>query len=142
MIGVLVFTAALAGTQTFDADALPKAQAEIKATCEATPMLTVRWDAFGDDEPAAQSLMTSGLGFLTTAFATVCKDATLKGEVAKQIAKISLSQAYGAADPVIYLSERTLHVEYLWVKGEPAPDATYVAAEIASRLRSEEAEAP
>jgi hypothetical protein len=142
MIGVLVFAAALAGTQAFDADALPKAQAEIKTACGAAPTLAVRWEAFGDDEPAAQSLMTSGLAFLTTAFATVCKDATLKGEVAKQIAKISLSQAYGAADPVIYLSERTLHIEYLWVKGEPAPDAAYVAAEIASRLRGEEAEAP
>jgi hypothetical protein len=142
MIAVIVLAATLAGTQAFDAEAVPKAQADITAACGATPALTVRWTAFGDDEPAAQSLMTSGLAFLTSAFATVCSDATLKGEVAKQIAKITLSQAYGAADPVIYLSERTLHIEYLWVKGEPAPDAAYVAAEITSRLKGEEAEAP
>jgi hypothetical protein len=142
MIAVIVLAAALAGTQAFDAQAVPKAQADIAAACGAAPALAVRWSAFGDDEPAAQSLMTSGLAFLTSAFANVCNNPTLKGEVAKQIGKITLSQAYGATEPIIYLSERTLHIEYLWVKGEPAPDAAYVAAEIASRLRGEEAEAP
>ena len=86
--------------------------------------------------------MGSNLTFLTTAFATVCKDAAAKAETAKQIRKIVLTQAYGAADPVVYISQGTLNVEYLWVKGEPAPDAAFVAAEITSRLKGEEAEAP
>jgi hypothetical protein len=59
-----------------------------------------------------------------------------------QIKKVVLTQAYGAADPIIYISEGTLNVEYLWIKGEPAPDAKVVAAEIKSRLSGEEMEAP
>lgn len=142
MFAMLVVAGALTGTAAFDAEAIPKAQSKIATACAATPELIVRWDAFGSDDPAAQALIGDGLAFLTTAFKTLCADAALKGEVAKQIRKIALTQAYGAADPIVYISERTLNVEYLWVKGEPAPDAAYVAAEIASRLKGEEAEAP
>lgn len=142
MFLTLVFAAGLTGTSVFDADTIPKAQAEITATCAASPALIVRWDAFGDDDPGAQALIGDGLAFLTTAFKTVCADATLKGEVAKQIRKIALTQAHGAADPIVYISEGTLNVEYLWIKGEPVPDAAVVAAEITARLKGEEAEAP
>lgn len=142
MIATLVFAAGLSGTAAFDADTIPKAQTEIAAACAANPALIVRWEAFGDDDPAAQALIADALVFLKTAFKTVCADAALKGEVAKQIRKIALTQAHGAADPIVYISEGTLNVEYLWVKGDPAPDAVLVAAEIASRLKGEEAEAP
>jgi hypothetical protein len=137
-----LLVAALAGTATFDTDTIPKAQAAIEQSCGTRPNLAIRWNEFGDDEPAAQALMGTGLTFLTTAFATVCKDAAAKGEMAKQVRKVVLTQAHGAADPIIYISQGTLNVEYLWVKGEPAPDAAFVAAEIASRLKGEEAEAP
>jgi hypothetical protein len=133
---------ALAGTAAFDAETIPKAQSDIATACGTRPNLAVRWKAFGDDEPAAQALIGSKLTFLTTALTTVCKDAAAKTEMANQVRKIVLTQAHGAADPVIYISEGTLNVEYLWVKGEPAPDANFVAAEIASRLKGEEAEAP
>ncbi len=142
MFATLLLAAGLTGTAAFDADTIPKAQSEITAACGARPALIVRWDAFGDDDSAAQTLIGDGLSFLTSAFKTVCDDATLKGEVAKQIRKIALTQAYGAADPIVYISEGTLNVEYLWIKGEPVPDAAVVAAEIAARLRGEEAEAP
>jgi hypothetical protein len=79
---------------------------------------------------------------LTGAFADVCRDAALKSEVAKQIAKVVLAQGYGAADPVIYLTPGTLHIEYLWVKGQPGPARDFVRDEIAARLMGEEAEAP
>lgn len=142
MIAMFVMAAGLTGTAAFDNDVIVKASGEIDAACAAKPALMVRWDEFGDDDPAAQALIASELTFLTTAFKTVCADAGLKGQVAKQIRKIALTQAHGAADPIVYISEGTLNVEYLWVKGEPVPDAAYVAAEIASRLRGEEAEAP
>lgn len=134
--------AALTGTATFDAEVVPKAQSAIEQSCGTRPNLAVRWQEFGDDEPAAQALMGNGLAFLTTAFANVCKDAAAKGELAKQVRKVVLTQAHGAADPIVYISQGTLNVEYLWVKGEPAPDAAFVAAEITSRLKGEEAEAP
>ena len=144
MVGSLLVAAAvaLAGATAFDAQAIPKARADIALACNAEPAIVIRWDAFGDDANAADALITNGLGFLTTAFATVCKDADLKAGVGQQITKIALSQAHGAADPVVYLSRGTLNIEYLWVKGEPAPDTAYVAVEIAARLRGEEAEAP
>jgi hypothetical protein len=115
-------------------------QRDIAADCDASPQIDINWQSFDDD--AMSALSGSRLGFLSAAFASVCKDPGLKPEVAKQIAKIVLAQAHGAADPVIYLTQKTLYVEYLWVKGEPAPDAAYVAAEIAARLRGEEADAP
>lgn len=134
--------AALAGTAAFDAEAIPKAQSDIATACDTRPNLAVRWNEFGDDELAAQALIKGGLTFLSTAFTTVCKDPAAKGEMAKQIRKVVLTQAHGAADPIVYISQGTLNIEYLWAQGEPAPDATYVAAEITSRLKGEEAEAP
>jgi len=87
-------------------------------------------------------LVEGGLGFLSGAFAEVCKDTGLKAEASKQISNIVLSQAYGAADPVVYLTKGTLHVEYLWMKGQPGPDAAFLRDEIVSRLKGEEAEVP
>lgn len=137
----LLAAAALANP-AFDAETIPKARAAIAAACGASPAIAVKWDAFGDDADGANAFVASHLAFLSTAFAAVCKNPALKPEVGKQIANIVLSQAYGAADPMIYLLMGTLHVEYLWAKGETAPDAAFVAAEIAARLRGEEMEAP
>ena len=138
----LLVTATLAGAAAFDAETIPKAEAGIADACGAKPAVAVRWSEFDDDEAAAGALMGDGLAFLTAAFTTVCKDAALKEEVAKQIKKVALTQAHGAADPVVYISAGILNIEYLWVKGEPPPDAAFIAAEIASRLNGEEAEAP
>ena len=115
---------------------------QIAASCGASPEIDIDWQSFDNDDNAMGALSFSRLEFLSAAFAEVCKDASLKPEVARQIAKVVLSQAHGAADPVIYLTQKALHVEYFWVKGEPAPDVAFVAAEIASRLKGEEAEAP
>jgi hypothetical protein len=139
MLEALVFAAA---TAAFDAEVIPKAQSDIAAACGTRPNLQVRWKAFGEDDAGAQALVASGLGFLTTAFKTVCADPSAKAAMATQIKKVVLTQAYGAADPIIYISEGALNVEYLWVKGEPTPDAKFVAAEIKSRLAGEEPEAP
>lgn len=142
MIEVLVLAASLAGAQAFDAETVPKAREQIVTACAASPKIIVRWESFGEDEPAAQALIAGRLEFLGAAFDTVCKDERTKQEFSKQVVEIILSQAYGAADPVIYLVNGRLHVEYLWVKGEPPPDVKYVASEIVSRLRGEQAEAP
>lgn len=142
MMHGLLLIAAIAAGQAFDTDAIPKAQADIASACAASPVIRVNWVEFGDDEPAAKALIDGGLGFLTGAMAAVCKDAALKAEVAKQIQRITLTQAYGAADPVVYINQGTLHIEYLWAKGEPVPDAKFVGEEIASRLRGEDMEAP
>lgn len=134
--------AALALSQTFDAQTIPKAQAEIASVCGTSPVISVDWRDFGEDADAASGLIEGGLGFLSAAFGEVCKDAGLKAAMSNQISKIVLTQAHGATDPVIYLIQGTLHVEYLWVKGQPGPDVAFVREEIASRLRGEEAEAP
>jgi len=139
MLEALIFAAA---TAAFDAEVIPKAQSDIAAACGTRPNLQVRWKAFGEGDAGAQALVSSGLTFLTTAFKTVCKEPTVKAAMATQIKKVVLTQAYGAADPIIYISEGTLNIEYLWVKGEAAPDANVVAAEIKSRLAGEEPEAP
>ena len=133
---------AVASTPAIDGGAVQKAQGDIGASCGYTPAVVVEWDGFGDDVDAKAGLNEGGFGFLTSAFADVCKDAALKAEVGKQISKIVLTQAYGAADPVIYLARKTLHIEYLWARGVPGPDTAYVRDEIAARLRGEEAEAP
>ncbi|MBP6012087.1 MAG: hypothetical protein KBA31_07655 [Alphaproteobacteria bacterium] len=137
----LLAAAALANP-TFDAETIPKTRAAIAAVCSASPAITVKWDAFGDDADGANAFVGSRLTFLSTAFGTVCRNPALKPEVGKLISRIVLSQAYGAPDPMIYLLKGTLHVEYLWAQGEPAPDAAFVATEIAARLRGEEMEAP
>lgn len=137
----LVF-AAMALSQAFDNEAIPKAQAEIASACGASPAISVTWSDLGDDEDAAAGLTQVGLGFLSGAFGEVCKDPNLKAAMGQQISKIVLTQAYGAADPVIYLTASTLHIEYLWVKGQAGPDVAFVRDEITSRLKGEEAEAP
>lgn len=139
MLEALVVAAAFTGPAPIDTGA---AKTEIAAACGASPDIEIDWRSFGDDDDALHVLRQSKVMFLAEAFATVCADAAAKPEVGKQILKIRLSQAHGAADPVVYLTQRTLHVEYLWMKGEPVPDAAFVAAEIKSRLKGEEAEAP
>jgi hypothetical protein len=134
--------AVIAATAAFDTEIVPKAQSDIAAVCGTRPALQVRWKAFGDDDTAADELIKTNLGFLTAAFTTICQDEAAKTAMAAQIKKIVLTQAHGAADPVIYISEGTLNIEYLWVKGEPAPDANVVAAEITARLKGEEMSAP
>lgn len=132
-----------ASAATFEAQDITAARQKIAAACGASPAIAVKWEDFNEDVDARSGLIDGGLGFLTDAFGAICKDAALKAEVGKQISKITLTQAYGAADPVIYLVRGTLHVEYLWAKGQPAPDTNYVRDEIASRLRGgEAAEAP
>jgi len=137
-----VAASAATGMSAFDTSVIPAAQQEIAASCGTSPAISVTWRDFGDDADASAGLIEGGLGFLSGAFGEVCKDPGLKAEASKQISKIVLSQAYGAADPVIYLTQGTLHVEYLWVKGQPGPDSGFVRDEIASRLKGEEAEAP
>jgi hypothetical protein len=83
-------------------------------------------------------MIASGIGYVGAAFASVCKDPGLKAEVGKQIQKVVLRQAYGATEPVLYISRGTLFIEYLWVKGDPAPDVAYVGSELADRLRGGE----
>jgi hypothetical protein len=135
----LAAAAAVTAASPMDVGAV---QQEIAAACGASPVIDIDWQSFDDDDDAMSALSGSRLEFLSTAFASVCKDPSLRPEVGRQIAKIVLAQAHGAADPVIYLTQQTLYVEYLWVKGEPAPDAAYIADEIVSRLRGEEADAP
>jgi hypothetical protein len=137
-----VFAAAVAANPAVDGAVIAKVQGEIAAACGASPPQSVAWDDFGNDEDGAKALAASELGFLSSAFATVCKDAKLKGEVAKQISKVVLRQAYGATEPTLYISKGTLFIEYLWVANEAAPDAAFVASEIADRLRGKEPEAP
>ena len=136
----LVVTAA--GAASFDGSVIPAARTQIAAACGVAPVIAVTWDDFDEDADASAGLIEGGLGFLSGAFGEVCKDAALKAEVGKQISSIVLTQAYGAADPVIYLTQGTLHIEYLWVKGQPGPDAVFVRDEIASRLKGDAAEAP
>ena len=130
--------AALTAGPTFEAAAIPKAQAEIAAACGVSPPVSIAWNDFGDDADGASAMIASGIGYVGTAFASVCKDPGLKAEVAKQIHKVVLRQAYGATEPVLYISKGTLFIEYLWVKGDPAPDAAYVGSELADRLRGGE----
>jgi hypothetical protein len=137
-----VVMTALALSQSFDADAIPKAETEIASLCGASPAISVTWRDFGDDDDAAAGLAQVGLGFLSGAFGEVCKDPSLKAAVGEQISKIVITQAYGAADPVIYLTQGTLHVEYLWLKGQAGPDIAFVRDEILSRLKGEAAPAP
>ena len=136
------FVIALAASTPMLSDEIPAAQKEIAAACEASPALGVKWESFGDDADGRAAFVKTGLGFLTNAFGEVCKDAALKAEVGKQIRKIVLTQAYGAADPIIYLSKGALYVEYMWTPGEPGPDVKLVHDEIVSRLKGEEPEAP
>lgn len=138
----LVFAAALAGTDAFDAGAVKTAESGIEASCGKKLSLSVRWESFGEDTDGAQRLMDDGLAFLTKSMATVCGDKVLAEKLRSGVKAIKLSQAYGAADPVIYITQSNLVIEYMWVKGEPAPDVALVAAEITSRLNGEEAEAP
>ncbi len=130
--------AALTADPTFEAAAIPKAQAEIAAACGVSPPVSIAWSDFGDDADGASAMIASGIGYVGAAFVSVCKDPGLKAEVGKQIHKVVLRQAYGATEPVLYISKGTLFIEYLWVKGDPAPDAAYVGSELADRLRGGE----
>jgi hypothetical protein len=136
-----VVAAAVAANPTVDGAVIAKVQGEIAAACGTSPPVSVAWNDFGEDEGGARALAASELGFVSSAFATVCQDANLKSEVAKQISKVVLRQAYGATEPTLYISKGTLFIEYLWVANEAAPDPSYVASEIADRLRGEEPEA-
>lgn len=138
----LFLAAALAGTDAFDADAVKKAESALQAACGKSLDVAVRWGSFGDDTDGAQRLMDDGLSFLTASVASVCADPALAAKLRDGVKSVKLSQAYGAADPVIYITQSDLVIEYMWVKGEPAPDTAVVAAEIRSRLNGEEAEAP
>ena len=139
---IALFAAIVLASPAFDVQIIPKARADIATACSASPTIVVAWDTFGNDTGAADALMSNKLSFLTAAFQKVCQNPALKPEVRKQISKVTLSQAYGAPDPMIYILKGTLHIEYLWAKGEPAPDVAFVANELAARLRGEEAEAP
>lgn len=130
--------AALTADPTFEAAAIPKVQGEIAAACGVSPAVSIAWSDFGDDADGAGAMIASGIGYVGAAFASVCKDPGLKAEVGKQIQKVVLRQAYGATEPVLYISRGTLFIEYLWVKGDPAPDAAYVGSELADRLRGGE----
>ena len=140
MLSLIV--AAVAAMPAVDTDAIPKAQAEIASACGVTLPLSVAWADFGDDEGGAQALAASKLTFVGAAFASVCKDVGLKVEVGKQISKVVLRQAYGATEPILYISKGTLFIEYLWVPNDPVPDTAFVASEIADRLRGGEPAAP
>lgn len=118
------------------------AREKIMAVCGIAPAFVVGWEDFGKDPDAMAGFREGGLGFLSGAFVALCMDPALKSEVVKQISKVVLTQAHGAGDPVIYLTEGALHVEYLWARGQPAPDMAFVRDEIASRLKGEEPEAP
>jgi hypothetical protein len=142
MMFAIGLAAALAASVAFDSDVIPKVKGEIASACGSSPAISVTWDAFGEDESGAGALINSQLRFLVTAFTDVCKTPALKPEVIKQIAKVVVRQAYGATEPILYISNGTLFVEYLWVAGEPAPDAAFVGAELVDRLRGGEPEAP
>lgn len=137
-----IVTAAIAAIPAVDGEGVAKVQATIAAACGVSPAVRVAWDDFGDDTGGVDALAASGLSFVATAFATVCRDSSLKAEVAKQVSRVVLRQAYGATEPILYIDKGTLFIEYLWVAGEPAPEAAVVAAELADRLRGGEPEAP
>jgi len=140
-MGLAIVIALAAATPLLSAE-IPAAQTEIATACQTSPTIGVKWESFGDDADGRAAFVKAGLGFLTNAFGDVCKDATLKAEVGKQIRKVVLAQAYGAADPIIYLSRGALYVEYMWAPNEGGPDAKMVRDEIAARLKGEEPEAP
>lgn len=140
VLGLLV-SAALASAAVDGGD-VELTQREISKACDHATAINVRWDAFGDDADGKAAFMGHGLGFLRSAMQRVCADAKLRKAYKSQVTGIVISQAYGAADPMIYLHERELHIEYLWVKGEPGPDVAFVSSEIGSRLRGEAMEAP
>ncbi len=138
----LVIAAAVASNPVVDGQIIPKVRAEIAAACGKAPQISVSWSDFGEDASGASALAKSGLSFVGAAFASACKDATLRAEVGKQISTVVLRQAYGATEPILYISKGTLYIEYLWVANDPAPDAAFVTSELKDRLRGGEPEAP
>ncbi len=142
MISALLAAALAISPAQFEKSHFGSAQKAISAACGTYPPIAISWDAFGQDRGGRDQFTRGGLGFLVMGLKSVCGDATLKSDFKMQISRIVISQAYGATDPMIYVSDRALHIEYLWVKGEAGPDADVVAREIASRLRGEEMEAP
>src|SRR5262245_36160155 len=128
---LLFFVSLAVNAHTFEEATIPAVRKEILASCRVAPAVSVEWVNFGQDNGGKKAFVDSGLKFLSAALRQVCSVAAMRAELGKQVDKIVLSQAYGAADPMIYISERALHVEYLWVLGEPPPDAAAVASQIA-----------
>lgn len=122
---------------------IAKAEAAILESCGAPITIDVRWDTFGlmsrDD---GAEVMRSGLTFLTDALREVCADAAMKESLAAQVQSIVLPQAGGAPDPMIYIHEGALHVEYYWVIAGAAPTMEVVRDDIIARLKGEEMEMP
>ncbi|MCE9522094.1 MAG: hypothetical protein K8S25_06635 [Alphaproteobacteria bacterium] len=135
----LITAAAITAANPID---VAPTQELIATACGAKVLIEIDRRSFGNDEDAMTGLQDPGIAFLGGAFADLCKDADRKADVVKQISKVVIAQANGAADPIIYLTRKTLHLEYFWTKGQPGPDQSFVRDEIASRLRGEEAEAP
>lgn len=135
-LSALLFSAALANAVQDNHD-IERTQTEIAAACGRAVSVSVAWEAFGKDADGRQKFEKQGLGFLRAAMTRVCADAKLKTAFKAQVRGIVVSQAYGAADPMIYLDNGKMHVEFLWAKGEGGPDVAYVISEISSRLRGE-----
>lgn len=122
---------------------ITKAEALILESCGVPITVDVRWDTFGlmsrDD---GAEVMRSGLTFLTDALREVCADDAAKESLAAQVQSIVLPQAGGAPDPMIYIHEGALHVEYYWVIAGAAPSMEVVRDDIIARLKGEEMEMP
>lgn len=132
------FAATSPDIQAFEKNVIPPARAEIAKACGIDPPISVRWGNFGEDKDGRATFIAGGLGFLAKAVTFICtKDAGLKAELKQQVKKIVLAQAYGAPDPIVYIHEKALHIEYLWMKGEPGPDAMVVKDSIAAALLGE-----
>ncbi|HRK71472.1 MAG TPA: hypothetical protein PLA85_07775 [Micropepsaceae bacterium] len=120
-----------------------KAEALIQESCGAPITVDVRWGTFGlmsrDD---GAEVMRSDLKFLTDALREVCADVAMKESLAAQVQSIVLPQAGGAPDPMIYIHEGALHVEYYWVIAGAAPTMEVVRDDIIARLKGEEMEMP
>ncbi len=141
---VVLATPVLASDAPEGSEALiAKAEGLIAESCGAPITIDVRWDSFGlmsrDD---AAEIMRSGLTFLTDALGQVCADAAMKESLAVQVQSIVLPQAGGAPDPMIYIHEGALHVEYYWVIAGAAPNTETVRDDIIARLKGEEMEMP
>ncbi len=116
----------------------------VTAACGAKPELTVDWDGFAAGEPAGgrtQALVDSKLTFLSAALSDVCADKSLRAKWKAQVRKILIRQALGAPDPMIWLNDGELSIDYFW-DGTANPNATDVAQGITARLNGEPMEEP
>lgn len=122
----------------------PEAEAAIAEACGMPVKILVREDSFTnfpDDRPALEA---AGYGFLVEPLVALCAEPEMRAAVQAQIRTVTLTNAQGAPDPMVYFGDvpGRLFVDYQWVKGEPAPAVEVMQAEIAARLRGEEMEAP